>query len=274
VTGAGTPVPAPPDLVAALDARRARLGGFAAFLQYFESVGSTNDVAARLAAAGAPHGAVVVAEAQERGRGRMGRDWFSPRGAGLYVSVVIRPPAAADVLTLASSVTLAAGVALADAVREVTGLPVAIKWPNDLVAGGRKICGILAEASAGAGGVEHVVLGFGINLRGASYPPDLANRATSIEEELGRPVVGHDLLAEALTKLSEALSGRAGDAFARMLRRWRELSPSSVGARVEVRAEDGRWEPARTAGLDADGALLVTRAGGVHRVIAGEVRWL
>ncbi|HOC18120.1 MAG TPA: biotin--[acetyl-CoA-carboxylase] ligase [Vicinamibacterales bacterium] len=276
-----TPAAVPPDLIAALDARRARLGGFAAFLRYFKSVGSTNDVAARLADAGAPHGAAVIAVAQERGRGRMGRGWFSPPGSGLYVSVVLRPAAlgagfgsGASGASVASSVTLSAGVAVAEAIREVSGLRVEIKWPNDLVVGRRKLCGILAEASAAASGLQHVVLGFGINLRAAGYPPDLAGRATSIEEELGRPVDEQVLLAEALARLSETISGLPVRGLEAVLRRWRELSPSASGARVEVLAGAGRWEIATTAGIDDDGALLVTRAGSIHRVIAGEVRWL
>jgi len=273
VSVAETPSAAPPDLLAALDARRGRLAGFAGVLQYFETVGSTNDVAARLAAAGAPQGATVVAEAQQRGRGRVNRDWFSPQGSGLYASVVLRPAPSRDPLSVAASVTLTAGVAIAEAVRETTGLAVEIKWPNDLLAGGRKLCGILAEAAAGAGGLEHVVLGFGVNLRAASYPPPLVGRATSIEEELGRAVDGSALLAEALARLSERLAELEAGGFDAMLHRWRELSPSSAGARVEV-AVEGRWEPARTAGVDRDGALLVSRAGTVHRVIAGEIRWL
>ena len=282
--GAGTPLAAPPGLLAALEARRGRLGPFAGLLQYFETVGSTNDVASGLADAGAPHGATVVAVAQERGRGRMGRDWFSPPGSGVYVSVVLRPGAfgdrrsrgggAAAGVGLASSVTLAAGVAIADGVRRASGLAVEIKWPTDLVVGRRKLCGILAEATAGAAGVEYIVLGFGINLRPASYPPDLVGRATSIEEELGRPVDSDLLLAEVLASLSEGFVGPAAAGFDALLQRWRELSPSSSGARVEVLVGDGGWEPARTAGIDRDGALLVTRAGTIHRVIAGEVRWL
>jgi len=279
VRGEETPSPAPPGLAEALEARRERLGGFAGLLQYFETVGSTNDVAARLAEAGAPHGSTVVAGAQERGRGRMGREWFSPPGSGLYVSVVLRGTQAragapADGASLAASVTLAAGVAIAEAIRRATGLAVEIKWPNDIVVGRRKLCGILAEAVAGPAGVEHAVLGFGINLRAASYPPNLAPRATSIEEELGRPADSHLLLAEVLAGLSEALDTAAPADVDAVLRRWRDLSPSSSGARVEVMVGDGRWEAARTAGIDRDGALLVTRAGAIHRVIAGEVRWL
>ena len=288
------PAPIPSDIANALEARRARLGSFASRVVYFETVGSTNDVADRLAADGAPHGTVVVADAQDRGRGRMGRTWFSPPGAGLYVSVVLRPEvlenpfALRRTVTLASSVSLTAGVAIAEAVRAATGLPAGIKWPNDLVVERRKLCGILAEACSSAGHVlQHVILGYGINVRPAAYPPDIADRATSLETELGRPVDRAEVLAESLACLAEWLpSARApderrtqeddegGDGFARMLARWRELSPSSVGARVEVLQAGGTALAGKTAGLDTDGALLVSVGGEVRRVIAGEVRWL
>jgi BirA family biotin operon repressor/biotin-[acetyl-CoA-carboxylase] ligase len=175
---------------------------------------------------------------------------------------------------VASSVTLSAGVAVAEAIRQVSGLQVEIKWPNDLHVERRKLCGILAEASAAASGLDHVVLGIGINLRAATYPPGLTGRATSIEEELGRPVDEHVLLAEVLARFSETVSRLPGEGLETVLRRWRELSPSASGARVEVLTEAGRWERGTTAGIDDDGALLVDRAGSIHRVIAGEVRWL
>src|SRR5207253_921772 len=122
---------------------------------------------------GAPDGTAVVASSQTAGRGRFGRQWYSPPGAGLYVSIVCRNAAAAPLLTLAG------GVAVADGIRAATGLPVCIKWPNDVVvesgspARRRKLAGILAEASSGADGVQHVILGFGINLRSAAYPQAL-----------------------------------------------------------------------------------------------------
>ncbi|MEP6917562.1 MAG: biotin--[acetyl-CoA-carboxylase] ligase, partial [Acidobacteriota bacterium] len=178
--------PLPEELAAALRTTASRRGVFGDPVYYFSETGSTNDVAATLAEHGAPEGTTVVASAQSSGRGRFGRAWFSPPGAGLYVSVVCRNAAAAPLLTLAG------GVAVAEGVRTATGLPVEIKWPNDIVAEGgaqarrRKLAGILAEASTGSDGLQYVILGFGINLRSAAYPPAIADRATSIEAELGR----------------------------------------------------------------------------------------
>jgi BirA family biotin operon repressor/biotin-[acetyl-CoA-carboxylase] ligase len=205
---------------------------------------------------------------QTAGRGRLGRAWFSPPGAGLYVSVVLRETGS-EVPPL---VSLAAGVALAEAVRACTRLPVDIKWPNDLVVGQRKLAGILAEASGGPT-IEYVVLGFGINLRSAAYPPDIADRATSIETELGRGVDRGVLLAECLASLlawNDAI--RAGKG-ASVLERWRALSPSCRGNRVEWTTATG-IASGITDGIDGDGALLVRTGDRVERVLAGEVRFL
>jgi BirA family biotin operon repressor/biotin-[acetyl-CoA-carboxylase] ligase len=272
----------PSDIADALEASRDRRGAFGAPLLYFPTLGSTNDVAARLASGGAPEGTTVVAEAQTSGRGRLGRTWFSPQGAGLYVSVVIRPDVGGRAGIggtalagpgLPAVLTLASGVALAEAVRETTGLQAEIKWPNDLVFERRKLAGILAEASASGSELDYVILGFGVNVRPVAYPPDVARRATSIEAELGRPVDRGLLLASALERLSACRDAVRTGQVADVLERWRRLSPSAAGARVEWRASGGTVT-GRTAGLDADGALLVERGGRIERVVAGEVTWL
>ena len=187
----------PADFAQALAATARDRGAFGRQLHYFSEVGSTNDLAAAAAERGEPEGAVFVASAQTRGRGRLGRTWFSPPGAGLYLSVILRRA------SQASWLTLACGVAVAEGIRAATGLPVQIKWPNDIVAVGgggfrsrRKIAGILAEASSGPEGVQHVILGIGINLSSAAYPPELADRAGAIEQELGRGVDAGLVLAE------------------------------------------------------------------------------
>jgi len=271
----------PADIADALAASRGRRGGFGAPLIYFPTIGSTNDVAARLAAAGAPEGTTVAAESQTAGRGRLGRTWFSPQGAGLYVSVVIRPEAggragigrtAGAGPGLPAVLTLAAGVALAEAIRESTGLPAEIKWPNDLVFERRKLAGILAEASAQGAELDYVILGAGVNIRPVTYPPDVAQRATSIEAELGRTIDRGLLLAKALENLAACREALRRGEVGGMLERWRRMSPSAVGARVEWRTPGGAAR-GRTAGLDEDGALLVDRDGRVERVVAGEVIW-
>jgi len=273
--------PAPGDIAEAIDRVRPRIGPFAARLLYFDAVPSTNDVAYRAAASGAEEGTTVVAAMQHRGRGRMGRAWHSPPGAGLYVSIVCRPRldmpgvagGAGATLAGVSALTLVAGVALAESLRSVSGLPVEIKWPNDLLVARRKLCGILAEASVIDGVLQHVILGFGINLRLADYPPELADRATSIEAELGRPIERGAVLAEALVALAARYREFGDGRFGAVLGRWRVLSPSSAGATVAWMASDG---PRRgtTAGVDDDGALLVRTAAGLERIVAGELTWL
>jgi BirA family biotin operon repressor/biotin-[acetyl-CoA-carboxylase] ligase len=272
----------PADVADALAASRDRRGGFGAPLFYFPSIGSTNDVAARLAGGGAPEGTTVVAEAQTSGRGRLGRTWFSPQGAGLYVSVVIRPDAVVRVGAVRTAtagpglpavLTLASGVALAEAIREATGLQVEIKWPNDLVFERRKLAGILAEASAQGAALEYVILGFGVNIRPVTFPPEVAHRATSIEAELGRPIDRGLLLARALENLSACREAIRRGEIGGVLARWRRMSPGAVGARVEWRTPAGMVN-GRTAGLGEDGALLVERDGRIDRVVAGEVIWL
>ncbi len=264
--------PLPADLAAALAASAPRRGCFGDPIYYFSETGSTNDVAAALAERGAPEGATVVAAAQTSGRGRFGRTWFSPPGAGLYVSVVCRNATAAPLLTLAG------GVAVADAIRAASGLPVHIKWPNDVVVESgvpprrRKLAGVLAEGSSGADGLQYVILGFGINLRPAAYPPELANLATSIETELGRPPDDGAVLAETLVALASLFRRlMAGEAYT-VLARWRALAPSAQGTAVQWDTPAGS-RSGTAAGIADDGALLVKVGGRIERVISGELRW-
>ncbi len=266
--------PIPPEFAAALAGSSARLGRFGAPAYYFTETSSTNDIASFLADRGAAEGTMVFASAQTAGRGRLGREWFSPPGAGLYVSVVVRQKAAAPYLTLAG------GVAVAEGVRAATGLPVEIKWPNDVVvpAGSafprrRKVAGILAEASSGPDAIEYVVLGFGVNLRPAAYPVAIADLATSIETELGRRPDAPRVLVEILATLAGLVDLLAAGERASLLARWRELAPSSRGAAVEWHGADG-WSSGVSAGIADDGALLVRTGDAVQRVIAGEVKWI
>jgi BirA family biotin operon repressor/biotin-[acetyl-CoA-carboxylase] ligase len=264
----------PDELIAALSATAAERGVFGARLFYAAEVTSTNDLAAAAAERGEPEGTTFVAGAQTAGRGRLGRAWFSPPGAGLYLSTIVRRTA------LVPWITLAGGIAVAEGIRGATGLPVQIKWPNDIVATGgagfkarRKIAGILAEASSGPEGVQHVVIGIGINLGPASFPPELADRAGSIETELGRPVDPAPVLAGVLAALNGTLADVEAAGPAPLLARWLALSPSARGSPIEWDAPSGT-QAGVTAGLAPDGALLARTPGGLARIIAGEVRWI
>ena len=264
----------PEALAAALASARPRLGRLGSQIIYFPATGSTNDVATILAIHNTHEGAVVIADTQTAGRGRRGREWFSPPGSGLYVSVVLRPGRSprggGDRAT--RLLTLAAGVALVEAVRLATGLAVDLKWPNDLYIGRRKLGGILAEAT-GSEPESAVVLGYGINVGAAAYPSDLRDRATSLESELGRHVDHVPLLVESLAGLARRYDDLLEGRFDAILDAWRASAPGSRGARV-------RWETTVgiasgvTAGVDDEGALLVAVDDRIERIVAGEVTWL
>jgi BirA family biotin operon repressor/biotin-[acetyl-CoA-carboxylase] ligase len=258
----------PDDINEALARAGSRLGPFRGRLWWHESVASTNDVAAVMAERGAPEGSVVAANAQTSGRGRLGRSWASPAGAGLYVSAILRP--AADVVPL---ITIAAGVALADGVHAASGLTPRVKWPNDVYVGPRKLAGILAEAGSSGDGVQHVILGFGINLLTAAYPPDVAARATSIESELGRPADRGLVLAETLASLADRYAALQQGNDHVVVDAWRAWAAESLGRGVEWDA-DGSTRRGVAQDIDARGALLVRVDDVVVRVISGEVRWL
>ena len=278
----------PTDLSMALAAAHDALDGFASTVHYYAVAGSTNDIAAEFARAGAADGTVVVADAQTAGRGRNGRGWFSPPGAGLYVSIILRPTAVDAFATgappWARLITLAAGVALATGLRTATGLPVDVKWPNDIVvadsqaptAAGRrwrKIAGILAEGQTFDGVLQHVVLGYGINLQAAAYPPDIADRASSLEAELGRGVERAPVLVQTLAALRREYDALlTGDATG-VLDRWQALAPSSHGTRVSW-TQGGTAHEGTTAGIDQEGALVVIEGPLAWHVTAGEVVWV
>jgi BirA family transcriptional regulator, biotin operon repressor / biotin---[acetyl-CoA-carboxylase] ligase len=259
---------APSDITEALARARSRLGLFENRLCWYDEIGSTNDAAITAAEAGAAEGLVVVANTQSTGRGRVGRSWSSPPGAGLYVSVVLRPAGAALQL-----LTIAAGVAIAEGVHAASGLDASVKWPNDVQVGSRKLAGILAEAGSSAGSVDHVVLGFGINILRAAYPPDVAARATSIESELGRAVDRGLVLAECLAALSNRYGMLRRDGAADVIAAWRRCAATQLGREVEW-DEKGGSRQGRAEDIDATGALLVRIGDQIVRVISGEVRWL
>ena len=257
----------PDDIAEALARAGARLGPFQHQVSWHEEVGSTNDVAIAAADAGAPEGLVVAANAQSSGRGRLGRSWASPPDGGLYVSVILRPlPHALPLMTIA------AGVAVAEGVEAASGLSPCVKWPNDVYAGSRKLAGILAEAGSSAAG-GHVVVGFGINLRPAALPPEIAARATSIEGELGRTVDRGLVLAECLAALADRYRLLQNGARDAVIAAWRSRATQHLGRLVEWDAEHGTRRGIAH-DIDARGALLVRVDDRIVRVISGEVRWL
>ncbi|MGB7925488.1 MAG: biotin--[acetyl-CoA-carboxylase] ligase [Pyrinomonadaceae bacterium] len=234
----------------------------------FDSLPSTNTEAARQAARGAAEGLCVVAREQTEGRGRQQRRWISPPDAGLYCSIVLRPRLEMRAWPL---ITLMAALAVSDALRDACGLAVDIKWPNDIHAEGRKLCGILAETVETNTG-RACVLGIGINLKETALPSDLRAAATSVEELTGSaPDV--ERLLQALTRAVgvryRSLQETGGDA--QTVDAWTAHSSFAVGRRVRVSLETETVE-GWTRGLEPDGALRVeTDAGEIRIVRAGDV---
>ena len=260
-----------PDLLHADDllSRLGKTTGIGRDIQVFRETTSTSDVVEKLAADGVAEGAVVFAEAQTRGRGRLGRRWVSPAGKGLWFSVLLRPACRPQETT---RLTLAAAVALARAVRTQTGLAPEVKWPNDLLLRGRKFAGILTEMSGEQDRVRHVVLGIGVdvNLVASDFPPDLRRQATSLRVELGRPVLRAELAVAALRELETAYQRLQRGDFEALADEWEALC-TTLGQELEVVVGERRLK-GRAEALDADGSLLLrTRYGRLERVTGGDV---
>lgn len=257
-----------------LAALNAALAGtrFADHLQFFPSISSTNSHAMEQADSGAPDGSVYIADEQTAGRGRGGHAWTSPPGSGLYVSVLLRPRIApADILWL----SLAAGLAVHSAIRTVTSLKPDLRWPNDLLFGPRKFCGILTELNAEVTRVRHVVVGMGINIHQEHFPDELRSVATSLHIESGRNWPRQDLLLSLLQSLDRevtALSGSADLSGATQSIRQRLEQNSSWIRNKRVRVDEGDGFAGVTEGLDQRGFLQVRTPEGLRTVLSGGVR--
>jgi BirA family biotin operon repressor/biotin-[acetyl-CoA-carboxylase] ligase len=224
--------------------------------------GSTNDDAKAAAHAGIAAGAAFVADAQRAGRGRLGRAWHSPPGENLHVSFVLRPDLPAD---LAPCVTLAAGLAIRDAVVPLVSAPVRLKWPNDVLVSDRKLAGVLCEAAVSAGRTSFVVVGMGLNVHAKTFPADLAQGATSLA------IAGAGALdrSSILVSLAAALARRVAMLDGGADRIVRDFSAVDALAGRDV-VVDGR--PAIAIGIGPDGRLRVREQDGTERsCAAGEV---
>lgn len=266
-------IPAPAEMLAAVNAAAARGGPLRLDFRWFATVASTMDVAEEAVQSGAAEGLVIAAEEQTHGRGRRGRSWSSPAGAGLYLTFVLRPPYSDASSSALPLLTLAVGVAVRDAVGRATGFFPELKWPNDLIVGRRKLAGILSEGIAVGSPEQSVLVGIGINVLAAAHPGEIAARATSLESELGRTVNRGVLLEELLVAVPQAYDDLRRGNMDDILRAWRRASPSAVGQVVEWRDLTGTHRGV-TAGVDATGALLVTTEHGTSRVLAGEMSWV
>ncbi|MGH0028989.1 MAG: biotin--[acetyl-CoA-carboxylase] ligase [Myxococcota bacterium] len=240
-------------------------------VHYFEETDSTNRVALELAQSGAAHGTTVVADAQTAGRGRLGRRFHSPPGTNLYTSIVLRPrvdTAEAPAWILASAVAVAETLAGWADPSEVE-----IKWPNDVLLGGRKSCGILMELGAEATRVAYLVLGIGVNLNvdRESFPDEFRATATSLSSHLGRAVERVSFARRLYENLEPILDTCAREGFDGVLPRFQSRF-RMTGRTVRVRDLEGGEREGRVLGIDRDGALRFQPVGGVEeRVVAGDV---
>jgi len=231
----------------------------------YETTDSTMDIAHRLAQSGEPEGCVVVAEGQRKGRGRLHRSWLSPKGKGIYASVLLRP---AVPLSQVPLVTLMAAVAVARAIQSKTPLRPEIKWPNDVMLHGGKVAGILTELNAELNRVNYVILGIGINANASKS--SLPAQATSLAEEVGHRIDRVDLARTLLTELDRSYSQFLNHGSDSILEAWRGFA-LFLGRRIRVAAQD-RTVDGQAMDIDSSGALLVrTDAGLVESVAAGEV---
>jgi len=238
-------------------------------VRVFAATTSTNDVCERLARDGVPEGVVVLAEAQTRGRGRLGRKWVSPPRKGLWLSVLLRPP---WLPTEVTRLTVVAATALARAVERRTGVRPDIKWPNDLLCHGRKLAGILTEMSAEADRVRHVVVGLGLNVNQAvsDFPPEVRPFATSLKLETGAHASRAELAAAVLEELDRDYARVCGGGFAALADEW-EARCATLGQHVTVTCGSRRVR-GRAEALDDDGALLLrTEHGRLERILGGDV---
>ena len=234
----------------------------------FDSVGSTNTEAARQAVEGAAEGLCIVASEQTAGRGRFDRHWLSPKGAGLYLSIVLRPQMDQNTWPLS---TLMASLAVHDALLDACNLQTDIKWPNDILANDRKLCGILGEMVDTPFG-RAVVVGIGINLNPEGFPPELHQTATSVQAATGKPPDA-EVVLQALVRALERRYERLQCAGGReeIVREWSARSSYASGKRVRIANGDETLKGI-TRGLESDGALrLETDAGEVRIVRAGDV---
>ena len=237
-------------------------------LVFLDEIDSTNNEAKRQAELGAPHGTLVIAELQNSGKGRRGRSWESPKGSGIWMSLLLRPEFEPR---HASMLTLVAAMAVDEAIRTVTGIDTGIKWPNDIVTDGRKLCGILTEMSTDVDSIQHVVVGIGINANTAEFPEEISATATSLKIACGSEVNRAALVAEVMLAWEHYyeiflrtldLSGMKDEYNKRLV---------NTGREVRVLAVKGEYTGI-SKGINDTGELLVELPDGeIREVMSGEV---
>ncbi len=235
---------------------------------HFDAIGSTNAAARRYAEQGATEGTVVLADYQTGGRGRLGRSWTAPPRSSLLCSILLYPEIEPEYLF---SLTMLASVAVVDALRQVAGIDCGVKWPNDVYAGGKKICGILTEVECDSGKVRYAVIGIGLNVNWTVKGTELEKLATSVSDITGRDAPVDLLLAELLRQFDSRYAGSRSPEAVRS--QWLERC-MHLGRQVRV-LEDGPPLTGIARGITAQGHLLLETAGEMREVLCGDVslRW-
>jgi BirA family transcriptional regulator, biotin operon repressor / biotin---[acetyl-CoA-carboxylase] ligase len=242
---------------------------FARRIYHFFKIDSTNAVAMRLGESGEPHGTIVLAEEQTAGRGRAGRAWTSEKSAGIYCSILLRPPIPPAHAPL---LTLVAGLAARDAAAEDLDTLPDLRWPNDLLVGGRKVCGILTEMHAEPDRIHYAVIGIGMNVNQTKMPEELSDIATSLRIETGKIHSRLELLIRLLRSVDRYYNQFLADGAAPILRRFAEVSSYFKGKRVRITTATETFT-GTTAGLEPSGVLRVARDDGreIVPVLSGDV---
>jgi BirA family biotin operon repressor/biotin-[acetyl-CoA-carboxylase] ligase len=240
-------------------------------IHYFNSLDSTNSTAYQLALRGADEGEGVIAESQEHGRGRLGREWISPPFLNLYLSVILRPKIPPH---RASLITFMAAVAAAETIEKYSALPPTIKWPNDLLLNGKKVAGLLNEIRSETDRIHFVVLGMGVNLNSDTkrFPRGIRDRATSLKGQRGDPVSRKAFTALLFEELERWYEIFTNEGEAPVLKAWRDRAQIQ-GKEVRVTSFD-EVLVGRAVDVDSDGALILeTGAGERKRIVAGDVEY-
>lgn len=232
---------------------------------HFARTASSNDEAERLARAGEKDGTAVIAEEQTAGKGRMGRVWHSPKGKGIYLSIILRPPLPP---ARVSFLTLCSAISAVEAIRGCADLRAFVKWPNDVLVSGKKVCGILTELGTEADRINHAIVGVGINAN--QDAPDLAGlpAATSLKIERGEEVPRLELTRAFLESMDGNYALLRAEEYGKIIDRWLDVS-ETIGKRILTQSLSGeRWEGVAS-GLDEDGCLLLRLDGGMTKRITG-----
>jgi len=239
-------------------------------VHYLATVASTNALALEGGRGGVASGTVWVAETQTAGRGRLGKGWQSPSGAGLYATILLRPQLPVDEL---SRLTLAAGLAVACAIDQVSGLVSAIKWPNDVLLAGKKVAGVLAECDLANGAVPLVALGVGVNLSTSEgqFPPEIRGRATSLLLASGRDIGRGEILLLLLDGIEREMARLEQGDFAGILADWR-IKDATAHKKIAWLTTEGQAVCGVSLGPDPEGMLVIRDgAGGLHHVLSGDL---